>query len=101
MIFAMDFWPMQLIERFNAYVVFVPMEGCTLDVQHSHAIISKMIRPQQACVLKDTYISGQLLSLMKYFDLAVGMCLHILIFAALQEYVFSAIVLHLDIRRET
>ena len=62
-----------------------------LDIQHSHAIISKMIRPQQAWVLKDTYTSGQLLSLMKYFDLAVGMRLHFLIFAALQEVPFIAL----------
>jgi len=80
-----------IIERFDASVVFVPMEGRMLDVQHSHAVISKMLRPQQAWVLKGTYTPGQLLTLMKYFDFAVGMRLHFLIFAALQEIPFVAL----------
>jgi len=80
-----------MIDRFDANVVFVPMEGLRLDIQHSHAVIAKMLRPQQAWVLKNTYAPGQLLGLMKRFDFAVGMRLHFLIFAALQGVPFVAL----------
>ena len=73
-----------MIDRFDANIVFVPMEALKLDVQHSHAVIAKMLHPQQAWVLKGTYSPGQLLTIMKHFDFAVGMRLHFLIFAALQ-----------------
>ena len=80
-----------MIDRFSADVEFVPMEGRQLDVQHSHAVMAQMLRPQRAWVLKETYTPGQLLTLMKYFDFAVGMRLHFLIFAALQEVPFVAL----------
>lgn len=80
-----------VIERFNANIVFVPMEGLKLDMQHSHAIMAKMLRPQQASVLKDRYTPDQMLGLMKHFDLAIGMRLHFLIFAALQKVPFVAL----------
>jgi len=80
-----------MIERFDANVVFVPMEGLKLDVQHSHAVMAKMLRPQQAWVMKDTYAPAQLLALMKHFDFVVGMRLHFLIFAALQGVPFVAL----------
>lgn len=80
-----------MIERFDANVVFVPMEGLKLDVQHSHAVMAKMLRPQQAWVLKGTYTPGQLLGLLNHFDFAVGMRLHFLIFAALQGVPFVAL----------
>ena len=80
-----------MIERFDANVVFVPMEGLKLDVQHSHAVLAKMLHPQQAWVLKGTYTSGQLLKLIERFDFAVGMRLHFLIFAALQGVPFVAL----------
>jgi polysaccharide pyruvyl transferase WcaK-like protein len=80
-----------MVDRFDADVLFVPMERSVLDVQHSHAVIGKMLRAQRAGVLKGEYTSGQLLSLMKHFDFVVGMRLHFLIFAALQGTPFVAL----------
>jgi polysaccharide pyruvyl transferase CsaB len=80
-----------MVDRFNADVVFVPMERRMLDMQHSHAVISRMLHPQRSWVLKGEYTSGQMLSLMKHFEFAVGMRLHFLIFAALQEVPFVAL----------
>lgn len=70
-----------VVERFGARVVFVPMERSQLDMQQSHAVVSKMLRPQAAVVLKGDYTSAQLLSLVKNFRFALGMRLHFLIFA--------------------
>lgn len=80
-----------MIDRFDAQIVFIPMEASKLDVQHSHAVLANMLRPQQAWVLKGIYSSSQLLSLMNRFDFAVGMRLHFLIFAALQNVPFVAL----------
>ena len=80
-----------MIERYDADVVFFPMERQMLDVQHSHAVISQMLRPQRAHVLKGDYTSGQLLSLVGHCDFAVGMRLHFLLFAALQGVPFVAL----------
>jgi polysaccharide pyruvyl transferase CsaB len=77
-----------MVDRFNADVVFIPMERRMLDMQHSHAVISKMLRPQHASVFKKEYTAGQLLSLIGLCDFAVGMRLHFLIFAALQNIPF-------------
>jgi polysaccharide pyruvyl transferase CsaB len=80
-----------MIDRFDADVVFVPMEYKILDMQHSHAVIAKMLWPQRATVLKEQYTPGQLLSLIKHFEFAVGMRLHFLLFAALQGVPFVAL----------
>ena len=80
-----------MVDRFDADVVFVPMERSVLDSQHSHAVISKMLRAQRATVLKGEYSSGQLLSMMGKFDFALGMRLHFLIFAAIQGTPFVAL----------
>lgn len=80
-----------IVDRFEADVVFVPMERQMLDLQHSHAVIAKMLRAQHATVLKGNYSPGQLLSLMRRFEFAVGMRLHFLIFAALQGVPFVAL----------
>lgn len=80
-----------IIDRYDADVVFFPMERRMLDVQHSHAVISQMLRPQRAHVLKGDYTSGQLLSLIGHCDFAVGMRLHFLLFAALQGVPFVAL----------
>ena len=80
-----------IIDRYDADVVFFPMEHRMLDVQHSHAVISQMLRPQRAHVLKGDYTSGQLLSLVGHCDFAVGMRLHFLLFAALQGVPFVAL----------
>ena len=37
-----------MVDRFDADVVFVPMERSVLDTQHSHAVIAKMLRAQRA-----------------------------------------------------
>jgi polysaccharide pyruvyl transferase CsaB len=70
-----------VIERFGARVVFVPMEREVQDMQHSHAVVARMLRPQYAAVHKGDYSSGQILSLVKHFRFALGMRLHFLIFA--------------------
>jgi polysaccharide pyruvyl transferase CsaB len=80
-----------MVERFDADVVLVPMEPRMLDIRHSHAVISQMLRPQRATVLKGEYTSGQMLSLVGHFTFAVGMRLHFLIFAALRGVPFVAL----------
>ena len=79
-----------LVERFDADLVFVPMES-RQDLQHSHAVVSKMANPQRAHVLKGTYTAGEMLALIERLDFAVGMRLHFLIFAALQRVPFVAL----------
>ena len=37
-----------MVDRFDADVVFVPMERSVLDTQHSHAVIAQMLRAQRA-----------------------------------------------------
>lgn len=80
-----------MVDRYDAYVVFVPMERKVLDMQQSHAVVSKMLRPQRADILREDYSAGQILSLMERFVFAVGMRLHFLIFAALQKVPFVAL----------
>lgn len=80
-----------MVDRFDADVVFVPMEHSTLDIQHSHAVISRMLRAQRATVLRGEYRPGQLLSLVGHCSFAVGMRLHFLIFSALQGVPFVAL----------
>jgi polysaccharide pyruvyl transferase CsaB len=80
-----------MVDRYDADVVFVPMERSVLDTQHSHAVAAKMLRAQRATVLKGEYTSGQLLSWMGRFHFAVGMRLHFLIFAALAGTPFVAL----------
>jgi len=80
-----------MVDRYDAMVVFVPMERSVLDTQHSHAVIAKMLRAQRATVLKGEYTSGQILSWMGKFDFALGMRLHFLIFTAIQGTPFVAL----------
>src|SRR5262245_41821541 len=80
-----------MVDRFDADIVFVPMERSVLDTQHSHAVVAKMLRAQRASVLKGEYTPGQMLSWMGRFDFALGMRLHFLIFAALQGTPFVAL----------
>jgi polysaccharide pyruvyl transferase CsaB len=80
-----------MVDRYDADIVFVPMERSVLDTQHSHAVVAKMLRAQRATVLKGEYTSGQLLSWMGRFHFAVGMRLHFLIFAALAGTPFVAL----------
>lgn len=80
-----------MVDRLDAEVIFIPMERKALDLQHAHAVISQMLKPQRAEILKGDYTSGQLLSIMSYLNFAVGMRLHFLIFAALQKVPFVAL----------
>src|SRR5512134_227594 len=80
-----------IVDRYDADVVFVPMERSVLDTQHSHAVIAKMLLAQRATVLKGEYSSGQVLSWMGKFDFALGMRLHFLMFAAIQGTPFVAL----------
>ncbi|HEY6822067.1 MAG TPA: polysaccharide pyruvyl transferase family protein [Burkholderiales bacterium] len=80
-----------MVDRFDADIVFVPMEPESLDNQHSHAVIAQMLRAPRATVLKGQYSSQQLLALMSRFSFVVGMRLHFLIFAALRGVPFVAL----------
>jgi polysaccharide pyruvyl transferase CsaB len=80
-----------MVDRFDADILFIPMEPDVLDVQHSHSVISKMLEPQRANVLKSVLTPTQIMSLLKECDFAVGMRLHFLIFAAIQGTPFVAL----------
>ena len=62
-------------------LLFVPMERS--DIRHAHAVLSRMTAAERCRVLHGEYRPGQILDLMKHLDLAVGMRLHFLMFAAL------------------
>ena len=70
-----------IVTRFDADVVFVPMERA--DVGHAHRVIAEMAEPARASVLTGRYSPRQVLGLIEHFEMAVGMRLHFLIFAAL------------------
>jgi polysaccharide pyruvyl transferase CsaB len=80
-----------MVERFDADIVFVPMERRVLDLQQSHAVMAQMVYADRATVLKGEYTSGQILSMMDHFTFALGMRLHFLIFAALRKVPFVAL----------
>ena len=61
------------------------------DTQQSHAVVAQMRARTAPPCSKGEYTSAQLLSLMKRFDFAVGMRLHFLIFASLQNVPFVAL----------
>jgi polysaccharide pyruvyl transferase CsaB len=70
-----------LVHRLDANVLFVPMER--RDIGHAHAVLSFMTAVDQCQVLHGVYRPRQILGLMRHIDLAVGMRLHFLIFAAM------------------
>ncbi|MGW5332806.1 polysaccharide pyruvyl transferase family protein [Streptomyces bauhiniae] len=70
-----------LVQRLDAHVVFLPMER--QDVGHAHAVLSHMTAPDKGRLLNGTYSPGQVLGFMHHLDMAVGMRLHFVIFAAL------------------
>jgi polysaccharide pyruvyl transferase CsaB len=80
-----------IVDRFDSDVVLVPLEREVQDMQHSHAVVARMLRAERATVLRGQYTPGQLLTLVGRFDFAVGMRLHFLIFAALQGVPFVAL----------
>ncbi len=70
-----------LVRRLDARVVFLPMERH--DVRHAHAVLSHMTAPDQGRILHGDYSPGQVLGFMRHLDVAVGMRLHFVVFAAL------------------
>jgi polysaccharide pyruvyl transferase CsaB len=68
-------------ERFDADVVFIPMER--RDVKEAHRVISEMGLPDRASVLKANVGPREMLDLISQLDMAIGMRLHFIIFAAL------------------
>lgn len=80
-----------VVDRYDADVLFVPMERKRVDVQHSHAVVGKMQHATRAAVLKGEYSSGQLLTLLARFEFGVGMRLHFLILAARQGVPFVSL----------
>lgn len=78
-----------MVERYDANVLFVPME--ISDVQHSHSVVAHMQYAERAEILRRRYSPRQILSLMSHFDFVVGMRLHFLIFAALRGTPFAAL----------
>jgi polysaccharide pyruvyl transferase CsaB len=75
-----------LVHRIDAYVVFVPMERD--DIRHSHGVLTHMTAADRGRILHGDYPPEQILGLMRHFDLAVGMRLHFLIFAAMSGIPF-------------
>lgn len=69
-----------VVERFGARIVFVPMERA--DVREAHRVIGSMTLPEYAHVLPYRHTPRQILGLMRHLDMAVGMRLHFMIFAA-------------------
>lgn len=69
-----------IADRFDAEVVFVPLER--KDVRESHRVIGRMALPERAWVLRRSYGPRELRGLMEHLDMAVGMRLHFLLFAA-------------------
>jgi polysaccharide pyruvyl transferase WcaK-like protein len=61
------------------------------DVQHSHGVVAHMQNAERAEIVRRQYSSAQILDLMGRFELAVGMRLHFLIFAALRGTPFAAL----------
>ncbi|MFF9867555.1 polysaccharide pyruvyl transferase family protein [Streptomyces sp. NPDC013953] len=70
-----------LVHRLDAHVVFVPMERD--DIRHAHAVVSHMADADRCTVLRGAYRPQEVLDMVKQLDLAIGMRLHFLIFAAL------------------
>jgi polysaccharide pyruvyl transferase CsaB len=68
------------IERYGATVVFIPMER--VDRRESHSVLALMSRSESAFVLRHDYHPRQIMGLVGRCELAVGMRLHFLIFAA-------------------
>lgn len=78
-----------IVERFKAQILFIPMEKQEhKDLQHSHAVISRMVNAQKTQVLKGEFTPAEILGLMGLMKFAVGMRLHFLIFAAMQKIPF-------------
>lgn len=78
-----------MADRLDADLLFVPMERA--DIRHSHAVIAEMSHPERAFVLRGDYGPRQVLGLMTHLDMAIGMRLHFLVFAAIARIPFVAL----------
>ena len=78
-----------IVARFDADILFVAMER--QDIREAHRVIGQMAFPERAAVLRGRYKPGELVGLMEHMDLAVGMRLHFLIFAAVARVPFRAL----------
>ncbi len=70
-----------MVHRYDAHVVFVPTERA--DIREAHRAVGQMATPERAHILPFDYGPAQVLGLMDRFEMAVGMRLHFLVFAAL------------------
>jgi polysaccharide pyruvyl transferase CsaB len=80
-----------VVDRYDADVVFVPMEPRGPDVAHAHAVMARMRWSERTCLLKGDYTPRQMLSWFDRFSLAVGLRLHFLIFAMVRQVPFVAL----------
>lgn len=80
-----------MVDRFDANILFFPLERKATDLQHSHAVISRMQNAARAAVLKGEYTASELLAIVGRLEFALGMRLHFLIFAARQGVPFVAL----------
>lgn len=78
-----------IVDRFDADILFVAMER--QDIREAHRVIGQMAFPERAAILRGTYKPAELVGLMEHIDLAVGMRLHFLIFAAVARVPFRAL----------
>lgn len=78
-----------IVDRFDADILFVAMER--QDIREAHRVIGQMAVPERAAVLRGKYKPAELLGMMEHLDLAVGMRLHFLIFAAVARVPFRAL----------
>ena len=69
-----------IADRFDAQVVFVPLER--KDIREAHRVVGRMAMPEHAWVLKRSYGPRELHGLMEHLEMAVGMRLHFLLLAA-------------------
>ncbi|CAL9281987.1 polysaccharide pyruvyl transferase family protein [Streptomyces sp. SudanB182_2057] len=70
-----------LVQRLDAHIVFISMERG--DIRHAHAVASRMAAADHCTVLRRDHGPQEVLDIVAQLDLAVGMRLHFLVFAAL------------------
>jgi polysaccharide pyruvyl transferase WcaK-like protein len=62
------------------------------DVQHSHGVVAHMQHAERAEILRRRYSLRRILDVMGHFESAVGIRLHILIFATLRGVPFATAI---------
>lgn len=68
------------VVRYDTDAVFLPMERA--DRNEIHKVIARMMHAERAHVLRSEYHPRQIMGLVRRFELAAGLRLHFLIFAA-------------------